>query len=152
MINSKKGQGALEYLLLIGGAVIIAVIVVALLVGMNQSSKQGVHDNATTTTKIIENSPFAPVLDSVKCINPNTNYINLNYNLFENKQPIGSKAYVVVDGELALSDFGDRIVPELSPTDTHIKLICNGTPHSIQIRIETVNGNFIDSNPLLINS
>ena len=39
-MNKKfKGQGALEYLLLIGGAVLIAVIVIALLVGMGGQSR-----------------------------------------------------------------------------------------------------------------
>jgi len=50
----KKAQGALEYLLLIGGAVLIAVIVIALLVGMGGQSrdaakKQADKANATMT-------------------------------------------------------------------------------------------------------
>lgn len=150
MISSKKGQGALEYLLLIGGAVIIAAIVVALLVGMGQSSKQGVHDNANTTTQIIQNAPLAPVLDSVICIDSDN--VNLNYNLFINNQPIGSTAQMVVDGEIVLDGLGNTIEPQPAPTPTRIKDICLGAPHSIQIRMITSSGNFIDSNPLLINS
>ncbi|MFA7575852.1 MAG: class III signal peptide-containing protein [archaeon] len=42
--KNRKGQGALEYLLLIGGAVLIAVIVIALLVGMGGQSR----DTAST--------------------------------------------------------------------------------------------------------
>ena len=50
----KKAQGALEYLLLIGGAVLIAVIVIALLVGMGGQSRdaakrQADKANATLT-------------------------------------------------------------------------------------------------------
>jgi hypothetical protein len=45
-INNKKGQGALEYLLLIGGAVLIAVIVIALLVGMGGQSRDTAADAA----------------------------------------------------------------------------------------------------------
>jgi hypothetical protein len=41
-----KGQGALEYLLLIGGAVLIAVIVIALLVGMGGQSRDTAQEQA----------------------------------------------------------------------------------------------------------
>ncbi|MBN2127217.1 MAG: class III signal peptide-containing protein [Candidatus Diapherotrites archaeon] len=41
-----KAQGALEYLLLIGGAVLVAVIVIALMSGMGQQGSQvGVEGN-----------------------------------------------------------------------------------------------------------
>lgn len=43
---NKKGQGALEYLLLIGGAVLIAVIVIALLVGMGSQSRDSAREQA----------------------------------------------------------------------------------------------------------
>jgi hypothetical protein len=43
---NQKGQGALEYLLLIGGAVLIAVIVIALLVGMGGQSRDTAADSA----------------------------------------------------------------------------------------------------------
>jgi hypothetical protein len=46
-MNQKfKGQGALEYLLLIGGAVLIAVIVIALLVGMGGQSRDTAQEQA----------------------------------------------------------------------------------------------------------
>ena len=37
---NKKGQGALEYLLLIGGAVLVAVIVIVLLLGVTNTGKK----------------------------------------------------------------------------------------------------------------
>jgi len=43
---NNKGQGALEYLLLIGGAVLIAVIVIALLVGMGGQSRDTAKEQA----------------------------------------------------------------------------------------------------------
>lgn len=46
MFSKKKGQGALEYLLLIGGAVLIAVIVIALLVGMGGQSRDTAKEQA----------------------------------------------------------------------------------------------------------
>jgi len=44
-----KAQGALEYLLLIGGAVLIAAVVIVILTGFagnNPEHAQGVYDNA----------------------------------------------------------------------------------------------------------
>ncbi len=46
LFKNKKGQGALEYLLLIGGAVLIAVIVIALLVGMGGQSRDTASQQA----------------------------------------------------------------------------------------------------------
>ena len=46
IFTKKKGQGALEYLLLIGGAVLIAVIVIALLVGMGGQSRDSAQDQS----------------------------------------------------------------------------------------------------------
>ncbi len=46
MNTKNKGQGALEYLLLIGGAVLIAVIVIALLVGMGGQSRDTASQQA----------------------------------------------------------------------------------------------------------
>ena len=42
---NRKGQGALEYLLLIGGAVLVAVIVITLLLGI---AEQGETDTTAT--------------------------------------------------------------------------------------------------------
>ncbi len=63
---NKKGQGALEYLLLIGGAVLIAVIVIALLVGMgsqNSENSKTRNEEAMAATNI----PIPSVINSVTC-------------------------------------------------------------------------------------
>jgi len=62
-----KGQGALEYLLLIGGAVLIAVIVIALLVGMGSSSRKTAQDQADQAGNTINSTAIAAVLNSVSC-------------------------------------------------------------------------------------
>ena len=49
----KKAQGALEYLLLIGGAVLIAVIVIALLVGMGGQSRDSAKKQADRAAKVM---------------------------------------------------------------------------------------------------
>ncbi len=62
MMNNKKGQGALEYLLLIGGAVLIAVIVIALLVGMGGQSRETAQDQATKASKTLDQPQPATIV------------------------------------------------------------------------------------------
>lgn len=40
----EKGQGALEYLLLIGGAVLVAVVVIVLILGMGKGTAGNVNE------------------------------------------------------------------------------------------------------------
>ena len=47
-MDNKKGQGALEYLLLIGGAIVVAVIVVTLLLGVGSSGSPPAELGAAT--------------------------------------------------------------------------------------------------------
>lgn len=64
-MNKKfKGQGALEYLLLIGGAVLIAVIVIALLVGMGNQSRESVSDSADAAARATD-LPQPAIISSV---------------------------------------------------------------------------------------
>lgn len=65
MNKMKKGQGALEYLLLIGGAVLIAVIVIALLVGMGGQSRDSAAaqaEKANQATDVPQPSQIVQVL------------------------------------------------------------------------------------------
>lgn len=52
--KNRKGQGALEYLLLIGGAVLIAVIVIALLVGMGGQSRETANTQAENAQQSLD--------------------------------------------------------------------------------------------------
>lgn len=61
--KTKKGQGALEYLLLIGGAVLIAVIVIALLVGMGSQSRGSAQQQADAAQQAT-NIPLAAAIIS----------------------------------------------------------------------------------------
>ena len=69
---NKKGQGALEYLLLIGGAVLIAVIVIALLVGMGSSSRTNTEK---TTEQLTQQEVVIPVnITGASCTGTTTHY------------------------------------------------------------------------------
>lgn len=60
---NKKGQGALEYLLLIGGAVLIAVIVIALLISMgSRNAEKAAEQSEGALDKVLP-----PIINSVTC-------------------------------------------------------------------------------------
>jgi len=67
MMKKNKGQGALEYLLLIGGAVLIAVIVIALLVGMGGQNKSNIETQNKKATDVLS-APTPPTITSVAVI------------------------------------------------------------------------------------
>ncbi len=55
----KRGQGALEYLLLIGGAVLIAVIVIAVITGLGTNTANNVNIAATCAVKSCDQCKIA---------------------------------------------------------------------------------------------
>jgi hypothetical protein len=63
LFRKNKGQGALEYLLLIGGAVLIAVIVIALLVGMGGQSRDTAQDQATKAQQSLDQPQPATIVN-----------------------------------------------------------------------------------------
>lgn len=87
---NKKGQGALEYLLLIGGAVLIAVIVIALLVGMGSSSNKDAAQGGERINQTISGTAVASVLRSANCTPDKNLSISYTHN--------GGDVNLVVDG------------------------------------------------------
>ncbi len=70
---NNKGQGALEYLLLIGGAVLIAVIVIALLIGLGSQNAEDTRAK-NEDAQAASNLPVASVINTVTC-NTNKHFI-----------------------------------------------------------------------------
>ena len=55
----EKAQASLESLLLVGGAVLVAVVVISSVLGVGNVSKQSVSDNANTYSSFFDNyNPF----------------------------------------------------------------------------------------------
>ena len=71
-LRKAKGQGALEYLLLIGGAILIAVIVIALLVGMSNKSKENVETQTDQVTDALS-APVPVTINSINAVDCDTN-------------------------------------------------------------------------------
>ena len=67
---NKKGQGALEYLLLIGGAVLIAVIVIALLVGMGSQNASSAKERNDEAIEAID-TPIPSTITNIQCVDTN---------------------------------------------------------------------------------
>jgi hypothetical protein len=63
--NFKKAQGALEYLLILGAAVLISVIVIALLVGMGGQSRDTAQNQATQSQKVLEQPQPASIISVI---------------------------------------------------------------------------------------
>lgn len=78
---NKTGQGALEYLLLIGGAVLIAVIVIALLISTGSPNNKSTQDNASAAQSSMGSVAIAPIIYSTGCdIAGGVNDIDIEYN------------------------------------------------------------------------
>lgn len=104
MIKNKKGQGALEYLLLIGGAVLIAVIVIALLVGMGGQSRDSAKDQADKASKATD-VPQPASITSVTpgaCTDSTSGIITLDWTPLASGGTYTLKAYDYT-GETALT-------------------------------------------------
>jgi len=68
LFKNKKAQGSLEFLLIIGGAVLIAVIVIALLIGMGGQSRDSAQDQTTKAQKVIGIAQ-PPIITSIHIYN-----------------------------------------------------------------------------------
>ncbi|MFH0906000.1 MAG: class III signal peptide-containing protein [archaeon] len=93
-LNRKKGQGALEYLLLIGGAVLIAVIVIALLVSMGGKNKQNIQNQTQQVDTLLENIT-APMISSaiMTACTATTPVVNLTFSGSTSSNPAANIVY-----------------------------------------------------------
>lgn len=67
-INSKKGQGALEYLLILGGVLVIAVVVITLIMSTGRSNTDKVNESEQQHSQLIDSTIIPPMILNVNCI------------------------------------------------------------------------------------
>ena len=60
--TKEKGQGALEYLLIIAGAMIIAVTVIVLVIGMGGTSREQATESSERLDRLIDETLIPPVV------------------------------------------------------------------------------------------
>lgn len=69
IFKNKKGQGALEYLLIISGALIVAVTVVVIIVSMSSSNRDTVSEQDKKLSSVIDNTIVPPIVNIIDCNN-----------------------------------------------------------------------------------
>lgn len=83
MILNKKGQGALEYLLIIGGVIIIAIIVIFIIISTSGSSRDTVDSSQEKMNNITDSAIFPPRIKSSACSFLTDGNISFKLNVFE---------------------------------------------------------------------
>ncbi len=64
---NKKGQTSLEYLLLLGGALVVAVFVIVLATSTRQTSSDVTEEAVRSYTDLIDQTITPPIISSVSC-------------------------------------------------------------------------------------
>lgn len=74
-----KAQGALEYLMLIGGALLIAVVVILLINSTSRNSTDQAKTNSNKLSTLIDNTIIPPIITDIDCnIDSNVLAITIN--------------------------------------------------------------------------
>ena len=66
-ILNKKAQGSMEYLLIIGGALLIAVIAITIIISLGKSNNDTVNDSQQNYQELVDNQIIAPLITDVEC-------------------------------------------------------------------------------------
>jgi len=66
-LKYKKAQGSLEYLLIIGGALLIAVIAITIIVSLGKSNNDAVGENQQGYQELVDKQIIAPLITDIEC-------------------------------------------------------------------------------------
>ena len=97
---NQKGQGALEYLILIGAAILVAVIVVTLILGTSTSGKQTNEQTSRSYEQLVTNTIIPPTIISVSC-DSNT---SARYLINESVTEDVNSYCLVIDGDVNINN------------------------------------------------
>jgi hypothetical protein len=131
--KKQKGQGAMEYLLLIGATIIIAISVIILITNMNASNREAALEQDKAITTILDNTLVPPIVTSVDCeasgdvtINlvssaPNTGYrIKIDNN---DPYPTGTDVLYVQEGTSVLKVSASQLGTTSPGTEYEVSVI-----------------------------
>lgn len=76
--KNNKGQGALEYLLIIGGAIVVAVIAVSVVISLGQRNTEAASDSSEQFETMVDSTIIPPIILSVDCTTSGAIYVQLN--------------------------------------------------------------------------
>ncbi|HNW05504.1 MAG TPA: class III signal peptide-containing protein [archaeon] len=113
----QKGQGALEYLILIGAAILVAVIVVSVVLGTSTSGRQSSEETTRSYQELVTNTIIPPTIISVTCIDDK----NATYVINPSVTKGVTEYCVVVNGDVNIDNC-------VEPTSNNKVLITNISP------------------------
>lgn len=99
MKTKQKGQGALEYLILVGAAILIAVIVVSIIMGTSTTGRKNSEDTTRSYQELVTNTIISPVIINVSCKANEATYL-INPSVTKGV----TKYCVVIDGDVNISN------------------------------------------------
>ncbi len=105
-VNFKKAQGALEYLLIVGAALLIAVIVMSLITNVSSSNRQNAEESNEGFQRMIDQTIIPPIISNVSC--GDGTYIS--YVVSESPTTGVVDYCIVVDGDINQTKCNDSIV------------------------------------------
>ncbi len=74
MLSKKnKGQGALEYLLILGGAILVAVVVIVIISSTRTTTSDAAQDSTEAYTTMIDQTIVPPIITQVSCSTSDVN-------------------------------------------------------------------------------
>jgi len=154
-LRNKKAQGSLETLILIGGAVLIAVIVITIITSLGSSSRNNISEQTDKLSKS-KDMPFAPNIVSVDarysdCVNSKDHAV-LRFSwkpisndgtfrlIIENSKnvPIGNLDYLVVNNlePQDMNNLNPNITTDLLVTEINIGTGGCGDTYFLSIEVE----------------
>ena len=93
VMNSKKGQAHLQYLFIIGGAVLIAIVLLLIIIGLGDQGKESVNDQSNKSQKSMDSAVPASIFNiyPLECINYKAGEVKVNYSI-----PSSGDYYLVI--------------------------------------------------------
>ncbi|MCR4335410.1 MAG: class III signal peptide-containing protein [archaeon] len=140
--SMKKAQGSLEYLLLIGGAVLIAVIVVTFLLSASESASKNVKSTFDISTGLIQGTIICngqAELEVTNILSDGVSIVNLN---IENN---GVIRHIILNQISPISHFNETYsiyINGTGPQGTAIDVIENTEPLIINLNENVTAPNF----------
>lgn len=123
LFKCRTGQGSIEYLLIIGAALLVSIIAVTLILGINSSNKQTANLTQSQYTKLIDTTIIGPLITNISCT---TSDVTLTITPSPTQGVL--EYYLVIDGVL-------QTTPACSDTNPLVcsKTLAAGTQYSIAL-------------------
>jgi len=65
--KSKKAQGSLEYLLIIGGALLIAIVAITVILSLGKANNESANESQENYQELVDNTIISPIITDINC-------------------------------------------------------------------------------------